>query len=102
MCSRLTILRSTEIDGTYIEVGNDYLNKRTVDFVDGKNIEPKTTYFYKFKLFDTAGALLAESEEPVLFNASKVVPESVSKKTLRARAGLTSVSFSWEPVDFAD
>ena len=102
MCNRLTILRSTEIEGTYIEVGNDYLNKRTIDFVDNKDIEPKTTYFYKFKLFDAANALLAESEEPVLFNASKVVPEAVSKKTLKARTGLTSVSFTWEPVDFAD
>ena len=102
MCNRLTILRSTEIDGTYIEVGNDYLNNRTIDFVDNKNIEPKTTYFYKFQLYDAKNLLLVESEEPVLFNASKAVPESVSKKSLKARTGLTSVSFTWEPVDFAD
>ena len=102
MCNRLMILRSTKAEGDYIEVGNAYLNNRTIDFTDNKSIEPKTTYYYKFKLFDAKNVLLAESEEPVLFNASKAVPDAVSKKTLKAHAGLTSISFEWGAVDFAD
>lgn len=102
MCNRINIMRSVKKDGDYEEIGNEYLNSRLVEFTDKKDIEPKTTYYYKFKLFDAKDSLLAESIEPVLFNPSRALPLAVSKKTLKTQTGLSGVTVNWEAVESAD
>ena len=102
MCSRINISRSVKKDGFFEDVGNKYLNNRVIEFIDSKDIEPKTTYYYKFKLFDAKDVLLAESEEPVLFNASKALPLPVSQKSIKVQTGLTFAKFEWAEVESAE
>lgn len=102
MCSRINISRSVIKDGTYEDVRNEYINNRIVEFIDTKDIEPKTTYYYKFKLYDAKNLLLAESKEPILFNASQALPLTVPQKSLKIQTSLSDVKFEWEEVESAD